>query len=175
MSTDVSPNLGAKYHGAVGAGRLSVALIGPDSTRRRVLAKALAEDRWANVSEFLSYPTSADDLQSVIDQSFNVIAIELDSDPDIALDLVERLSASDGAPIMVFSEKNDPKLAVLFMRAGAREYLLMPLEKGAAAEALVRISNTVRPKAQVAAEHQGKLYVFVAAKGARALRRSHAI
>ena len=129
------------------------------------MAKALAEDRWANVSEFLEYPTAPDDLQSLIDESFNVIALDLDSDPDIALDVVERLSAIDAAPIMVFSQKNDPKLAVRFMRAGARDFLLLPLDQGTVAEALIRIANTVRPKAQVAAEHMGRLHVFVGAKG----------
>ena len=165
MRTDVSANLDAKYHGAVGAERLTVALIGPNSTSRRAVAKAMAEDRWANVSEFLGYPTAPGELQLLVEQAFNVIALDLDSDPDIALDLVERLHAIDAAPIMVYSEKNDPKLAVRFMRAGACEYLLLPLDKGAAAEALVRIANTARPKAHVATEHQGKLRVFISAKG----------
>ena len=66
---------------------------------------------------------------------------------------------------MVYSEKADPKLAIRLMRAGAREYLLLPLEQGAVAEALVRATTTLREKALPAEKTLGGLLVFVGSKG----------
>jgi DNA-binding response OmpR family regulator len=133
-------------------------LIGPDEEKRSAVAKALAETRRANVREFDSYPPELDHLQR-LQTSFDVIILDLDSDPDVALELAERASASDAATIMVYSEKADPKLAVRFMRAGAREYLLLPLEQGAVAEALVRTEAILHEKALPAEKTLGRLLV----------------
>ena len=116
---------------------LSVALIGPDEEKRTVVAKALVDSRRAIVREFNSYPPEVNHLQRLL-TTFDVVILDLDSDPDVALELVEGTSASDAATIMVYSEKNDPKLAIRLMRAGAREYLFLPFERGAVAQALIR-------------------------------------
>ena len=148
---------------AIEADLLSVALIGPDEERRAAVAKALDETRRVNVREFDSYPPEFDHLQRLL-ASFDVIILDLDSDPDVALELVERASARNAATIMVYSEKADPKLAVRLMRAGAREYLLLPLEQGAMAEALVRTANTL-VRNLFRREGRGKLLVFAGSKG----------
>lgn len=160
----VSPNFGAKHADAVGTETLSVALIGPDKERRSAVAAALAETRRANVREFDSYPPRPDYLQKML-ASFDVMILDLDSNPDLALELVERASAIDAASIIVYSEKADPKLAVRTMRAGARECLLLPLEQGAVDEALERTAAIVREKPLPAEKAPGKLLVFVGAKG----------
>jgi pilus assembly protein CpaE len=166
VSTDLLPNLGSKYYAdTIGAETMSVALIGPDEGRRWALAKALAETGRAKVREFHSYPTGRGDFQWLLEQSFDAIILDLDSDPDVALELVERVNASDAATIMVYSEKADTKLAGSFMRAGAREYLLLPLEEGIVEEALVRTAGILRPKAPSAETALGKLLVFLGAKG----------
>jgi len=54
--------------------------------------------------------------------SFDVLVLDLDSDPDVALEMVKTASARNAA-IMVYSENADPRFAVRIMRAGAREYL----------------------------------------------------
>ncbi len=144
---------------------MSVALIGPEEGRRWALAKALAETGRAKVREFHSYPAGRGDFQWLLEQSFDAIILDLDSDPDVALELVERVNASDAATIMVYSEKADTKLAGCFMRAGAREYLLLPLEQGIVEEALVRTAAILRPKAPSAEKALGKLLVFLGAKG----------
>jgi MinD-like ATPase involved in chromosome partitioning or flagellar assembly len=56
------------------------------------------------------------------------------------------------------------------MRAGAREYLLLPLERGAVAEALIRITAAPHENDRDAEKAQGKktpggLHVFVGSKG----------
>ncbi len=160
----MSPNFGTKHADTIGAELLSVALIGPEEERRSAVAKALDETRRVVVREFDSYPPELDHLQRLL-ASFDVVILDLDSDPDVALELVKRASANDAAMIMVYSEKTDPKLAIRLMRAGAREYLLLPLEQGAVAEALVRTTTTLREKALPAEMTVGKLLVFVGSKG----------
>ena len=169
-SAGVSPNSEAKHADTTGASLLSVALIGPDAERRRVVAKALAETGRANVREFDSYPPKREHLHGLL-ASFEVVILDLDSEPDVALELVERASANAAATIMVYSEKTDPKFAIRSMRAGAREYLPLPLEQGAVAEALVRATATPRAttipreKALSAENSGGGLHVFVGSKG----------
>lgn len=163
-SADVSPNFDTKHDDATGVDALSVALIGPDEERRLAVAKALVETRRAVVREFDSYPPELDLLQRLL-SSFDVIFLDLDSDPDLALDLVERASTGDAAKIMVYSQNTDPKLAIRAMRAGAREYLTLPLEQGALSEALMRTANS--PSENVISEDKttGKLLVFAGSKG----------
>jgi Flp pilus assembly CpaE family ATPase len=142
---------------------LSVALIGPDEKKRTVVAKTLVDTRRAIVREFNSYPPEVNHLQRLL-TTFDVVILDLDSDPDVAMELVEGTSASDAATIMVYSEKNDPKLAIRLMRAGAREYLLLPFERGAVAEALIRAA-AVREEAIPGEKSIGGLRVFAGSKG----------
>ncbi len=143
---------------------LSVALIGPDEERRSAVGKVIAETRQANLREFDSYPPEAEHLQRLL-ASFDVLMIDLDSDPDVAQKLVERASAGGAATVMVYSENTDSKLAIRLMRAGAREYLLMPFEQGVVAEALVRAATAIRERAFPPERPQGDLLVFVGSKG----------
>jgi len=163
-SADVSPNFGTKHADIIETEFLSVAVIGPDEERRSAVAKALDETRRVNVREFDSYPPELGHLQRLL-ASFDVVILDLDSDPDAALELVERASSTNAGTIMVYSENTDPKFAVRFMHAGAREYLLLPLEKGAMAEALVRTNTTLREKGLPAEKTVGKLLVFAGSKG----------
>jgi Flp pilus assembly CpaE family ATPase len=153
-----------KHSDETGAELLSVALIGPNQERRTVVAKALDETRRTIVREFDSYPPERDHLQRLL-SSFEVIVVDLDSDPDSALDLVERASGGDSAPIIVYSEKNDPKVAMRFMRAGAREFVVLPLEHGMMAEALVRCTTTPQEQPVPTVKTDGKLLVFTGSKG----------
>jgi len=128
------------------------------------MAAALGENRQAMVREFDSYPPEHEHLQRLL-ASFDVLVLDLDSDPDAALELVKTASARNAATIMVYSQNADPKFAVRFMRAGAREYLLLPLEEGAAAEALIRTAKTLHEKALPQEQTLGKLLVFTGSKG----------
>ncbi len=148
---------------------LSIALIGPDERSRTLVAKALADTRRAVIREFNSYPPEPEHLRRLL-MSFDVVVLDLDSDPDLVLELVEETGASDTAAIMVFSERNDPKLAIRLMRAGTREYLLLPFERGVVAQALARITAGLDERAGETQEPQGKkahggLHVFLGSKG----------
>ena len=163
-STDVSPDFGSNPASTMDAETLSVALIGPDGERRSAVARALAETCRTRVREFDSYPPELDYLHR-LQASFDVIMLDMDSDPDVALEIVEKASTSDVAKIMVYSEKADQRLVIRLMRAGAREYLLLPLEPGAVVEALARISSALREKAPAGERTTGGLLVFVGSKG----------
>lgn len=163
LSTNSSPYLVSNGPETLGAESLSIALIGPEERRRTSAALALAECAGSHVREFPAYPLGLDDLPRLIDQQFDVIVIDLDSDPEYALELVESICAQGGSTVMVYSTKADPELLVRCMRAGAREFLTLPLGNGAMAEALVRAAAR-RPAAR-GTKKAGRLLVFMGAKG----------
>jgi pilus assembly protein CpaE len=144
---------------------LTVAVISPDEQRRSAATRALGECQSGPVQEFDSYPAGLDDVPRMFSkQNLDVVLIDLDSDPEYALDLVESICIRGLATAMVYSAQTDPDLLLRCMRAGAREFLTMPFEPGAMGEALVRISalrSTVLPTKKT----EGKLLVFLSAKG----------
>jgi Flp pilus assembly CpaE family ATPase len=168
VSVEATPDFGVQgLPDAAEKERLSVALIGPDERRRRLLATAITEPQLAKVREFRSYPKGAENLKWLLAQAFDVVILDLDDDQDAALDLVQQIASDDAATAMVYSERIDQKLAVRIMRAGAREYILLPLEEGIVAEALTRVSNSPRLKVRSSEKPKalGNLHVFLGAKG----------
>jgi pilus assembly protein CpaE len=148
---------------ALGAKVLSVALIGPQEQRRHAVASALAGSQASVTREFTSYP-GFDDVPRLLDPGYDVIIVELDTDPEQALDLVEHICGSSSATVMVYSASTDSELLVRCMRAGAREFLTQPIAPGTIAEALVRAS--VRRPAPISPKKVGgKLLVFLGSKG----------
>lgn len=108
----------------------SVAVIGPDERRRRIVAKALANSDTSSVREFLTYPARLSDLPRMMEQGYSVVLIDVDSDQDYALEIVEKISAIGTANVIVYSARNDPILMMKCMRAGARDFLPMPQDPG---------------------------------------------
>ena len=105
---------------------LSVALIGPQEQHRKAVASALAGSQ-ANVTrEFTAYP-DLDDVPAILEAGYDVIIVELDSDPEHALDLVEHICGNSPVTVMVYSSHADSELLVRCMRAGAREFLTQPI------------------------------------------------
>jgi pilus assembly protein CpaE len=149
---------------SIGSGALSIALIGPDEARRKEAAKALLLCDGAEVREYNAYPASLDDVPRLLEQRNDVIIIDLDSNPEFALELVESICANGSATVMVYSSKPDPDLLVRCMRAGAREFLTPPFERSNVAEALVRASSR-RSVTRLPRKHGGRLLVFLGAKG----------
>ena len=142
---------------------MSVALIGPEEHRRRAVASALAGSQ-ANVTrEFASYP-DLDDVPQLLEAGYDVIIVDLDSDPERALDLVEHICGNSSVTVMVYSTHANPELLVRCMRAGAREFLSQPIAPSTIAEALVRASVR-RPPVRASKKTLGKLFVFAGAKG----------
>ena len=154
----------SQYPDTFGAGNMSIVLIGPDDLRRRAAADALALCPGNDVREFSSYPPGLDDVPRLLEQHHDVIIIDLDSDPEYALELVESIGGGTAATVMVYSAKADAELLVRCMRSGAREFLTLPFSHSTMAEALVRASAR-RPSAKVAKATTGRLLVFTGAKG----------
>jgi pilus assembly protein CpaE len=148
---------------ALGTNVLSVALIGPEETGRKAMARALSGPQ-ANVTrEFASYP-ELDDIPRLLEGDYDVIVVELDSNPEHALDLVETFCGNALATVMVYSGRSDSEMLMRCMRAGAREYLTQPVSPGTMAEALVRASVR-RPVVRPAKKTGGKVLVFAGTKG----------
>jgi Flp pilus assembly CpaE family ATPase len=165
VSSGLSSNLDTKSSDPAGAELLSIALIGPDENRRRAVAAALAECRAAKVREFSSYPTALDEVPRLLEQYFDVILIDLDSDPEFALELVESICAKDAATVMVYSSVADQDLVVRCMRAGAREFLIPPYDQSNVGEALALAAAILRPRSRTVKRSLGRLLVFLGAKG----------
>lgn len=151
---------------SLGGGGLTVALIGPNDTRRRIVANALAGSDAASFREFTAYPNKLTDVPRLLEQNFDVVIIDLDSDQNYALELVETIASENLATVMVFSMSNDPNLLMNCMRAGAREFLPHPVSSGALNEALFRASQR-RPSAKTPTSKSagGKVLVFLGGKG----------
>jgi pilus assembly protein CpaE len=142
---------------------LSVALIGAEERRRQAVAKALAGAQASVTREFSAYP-QLDDVPKLLEGDYDVIIVELDSNPEHALDLVESICVNSSITVMVYSARTDPEMLVRCMRAGAREFLTEPIVLSTIAEALVRASVR-RPSVRPAKKTAGKLLVFIGAKG----------
>ena len=142
---------------------LSVALIGAEERRRYAVAQALAGAQAGIVREFPAYP-ELDDVPRLLEANYDVIIVELDSNSEHALDLVESICGNSSITVMVYSARTDSEMLVRCMRAGAREYLTEPIAMNTIAEALVRASVR-RPAGRPVKKTAGKLMVFIGAKG----------
>jgi pilus assembly protein CpaE len=98
------------------------------------------------------------------DQTPDVVMIDLDSNLETALELVESACSHGVATVMVYSANNDPELLVRSMRAGTREFIRLPFSNGTMPEALTRAAArraAIRPPKKA----DGRLFVFFGAKG----------
>jgi pilus assembly protein CpaE len=143
---------------------LSVALIDPDNQHRREVASALAGFQGTSVREYSSFPADLDELPQMLEQRYDAVIIGLDSDPENAFDVVETLCASNTTTVMVYSTQTQLEMAVRFMRAGAREFLILPLLRADIAGALARVS--IRRSATTRGRRGArKLFTFMGVKG----------
>ncbi len=119
---------------------LRIALVDPnDGSRESLKAMLLGMDTvWleADCSRYEFFP-------DVIEQTApDVGVVALDADPDKAIDLVQRLSSeAPDTAILAASENTDGHLILRTIRAGAREFLTLPLSDEDLAGALERVSQ----------------------------------
>ncbi len=149
---------------STGPAALSVVLIGPDEQRRRAVANALSGCPVGLIREYSAYPTDLDELPRMLEQQCDVVVVDLDSDPEYALEVVESIYAYGSATVIVCSARANLELAVRCMRAGAREFLTLPLNPATIADALARISirgSSTHPARRTAR----KLFVVLGTKG----------
>lgn len=143
---------------------LSVILIGPAEGRRRALAEAFRGQQLRVTADLGSYP-SLNHLMALMEAGCDVVVVDLDSDPEVALSLVENICGRDSLmTVMVYSRKQDPELLVKCMRAGAREFLSEPVSGEVLMEAVVRASAR-RFELDRQKKGLGKILVFWGAKG----------
>jgi pilus assembly protein CpaE len=154
----------SKNPDASGAGVLSIALIGPNEVHRKEVARSLSAFPGGTIREFSSFPPDLDLLPQMLEQHYDVVVIGLDSNPKYALEIVETIFANGSATIMVYSAQADLDLALKCMRAGAREFLTLPLDSAELAAALARIAIR-QPGTSNAKKSARKLFVFLGAKG----------
>ena len=154
----------AQISDSASPGALSLVLIGPDEQRRRAVVEALSGSPVGVIREISSYPSDLDELPRILENNCDVVIVDLDSDPEYALDVVESIYACGSATVIVCSAKANLELAVRCMRAGAREFLTLPLNPATIADALARIS--IRGSSSSPARRTArKLFVFLGAKG----------
>jgi pilus assembly protein CpaE len=147
-----------------GTGALYVAVISPDAQRRSAALRALEECHVGKIQEFLSYPADLEDVPRTLNRDFDIVLVDLDTNPKLALDLVEAISVRGLAIAMVYSAHTDSDLLLRAMRVGAREFLTLPFNPGAMAEALVRAS-ALHSATRTQEKADGRLLVFLGAKG----------
>jgi len=141
----------------------SVVLIAPDEAARRNLRRALDAQRATILREFDIYPSYAH-LPALLDSDSDAFVIEMDSDPDIAMDLVEAVcTRKPSATVMVYSAYTDSDQMVRSMRAGAREFLTGVIPPAELRDALVRAA--ARRSERTVKKTRGRLMVFWGAKG----------
>lgn len=148
---------------------LSVALLGPDAERRKVVAAAVSRHPGLRLHEFSSFPPRLEDLPQMLAQAYEIVIIDVDSEPDYAFALVESLCASGRTYVMAYTANADMKRAVQFMRAGVREFFTLPLDEIEISAALQR-AVTHRPAPPLPDDNKngkekGKLFVFLGSKG----------
>lgn len=141
----------------------TVVLIAPNDGHLRNLRRALEAQRTTILREFSVYPSYAH-LPAVLEADCDAFVVEIDSDVDVAMDLVEAICAGKpSATIMVYSESPDSDRMVRSMRAGAREFLSGVIAPDALQKALVRAA--ARHSEQTVKKVRGKMMVFWGAKG----------
>ena len=65
------------------------------------------------------------------EKSFDAVIIDLESDVEYALELVEFVASTTSTTVMVYTSRLDPNVMVRSMRAGAREFLSDPIDPNA--------------------------------------------
>jgi pilus assembly protein CpaE len=119
---------------------LRLALVDPDDSSRETLKKMLLgmDTIWleAECSRYEFFP-------DVVSQSMpDVGMVSLDGEPDKALRLLERMRReAPDCSLLAVSESSDGQLILQSMRAGAREFLTLPLSLEDLMAALGRISE----------------------------------
>lgn len=148
----------------LGGNVLSIALICPSEQRRRTIANALNSSHAAIVREYSSYPPTLKEMPRMLgEKAFDAVIIDLESDVEYALELVEFVAAGSST-VMVYSSRLDPNLMVRAMRAGAREFLSDPIDPNALSDALMRAAGR-RQGGKASKRTGGKLLVFLGGKG----------
>jgi pilus assembly protein CpaE len=128
------------------------------------MAGALAGHEGLRFKEFASYPPRLDDLPTALAMQYQIVIVDIDSNPNYAFKLVEALAANGRCYVMAYTAQADMKTAVRFMRAGVREFFTLPLDPAEVTAALTRASYH-QPSPESLSKNPAKLLVFMGTKG----------
>src|SRR5271167_4531427 len=119
---------------------LLLAIVDPDDTKREsVKSMLLGMDMIWLEAECSRYEFFSD---VVAQTNPDIGLVALDDDPDRALDLVSKLSeTASNCAVLVTSSSNDGQLILRSMRAGAKEFVTLPVKIDDLLAALGRISE----------------------------------
>lgn len=131
-----------------GPSGMSVAVIGPNTAHRKIVAKALGGSSARTVREFTDYPAKLSDVPRMVEQNYDVVMIDVDSDQSYALALIESIAELNKAMVVAYSKRNDPELLLSCMTAGAREFLPLPDEDHSSPEAHTQSVAQEFPRAE---------------------------
>jgi pilus assembly protein CpaE len=141
----------------------TIVLICPSEQHRPLLTRSLEVQRANIVSSLHSYP-AYNHLLATTHLDCDAFVVEIDTDADAALNLVETIcTRKPSATVLVYSANSDPDLLVRSMRAGAREFLTGIVSPAQMSDALLRAA--ARRAEQASKRTQGKVLVFWGAKG----------
>jgi pilus assembly protein CpaE len=142
---------------------LSVGLIGPNDANRFGITRELSGPDVGVLRDYYRYP-NPNELPKLIAEHHNVVIIDLDTDPQRALELVSQFASDRVTTVMVYSAYANPDLTLRSLQAGAHEFLSAPLAPGEMAGALSR-ATARRPNFSRLNEALGELFVFFGVKG----------
>jgi pilus assembly protein CpaE len=143
---------------------LTVALICPPDDHRSMANEALNACGVEEVHKFSLTSSRFVEMPAMLNRKYDVVLIDLEGDPELALTLIEKVSAEGRASVLAYSSKPDPDMLMRCMIAGAREFLRSPFEQRSLSEALYRAASR-RPGSQAIPEKRGKILFFLGAKG----------
>jgi pilus assembly protein CpaE len=140
---------------------ISVAVIVPDTRRRRHLVEAFAGSQFTISQEFATYP-SRDDLPEFALLGCKVVIVDLDDEVEQAIRVIESIcSRNISITVMAYSSRNDSTLMRQSMQAGAREFLIEPLLPETVRDVFARTSARYPNQGR----KPGKALLFVPSKG----------
>ena len=144
-------------------GKPAAVLVCAHAGHRSQLRRTLESEGAKVTAGFDHYP-GYDHIPALLELECDAYIIEIDSDQDLALDLVGTIcSRKPSTTVMVYSALHDPDRVMASMRAGAREFLTGSVLPAELRDALLRAAaRTAEHGAKKAA---GKAIVFWSAKG----------
>ena len=140
----------------------TVAVISPDEGHRDQIMSAVVCLGCLTARHFNVYPT-LEQMSQIAARGCDVFLVDVDSNLEHALEVIESLSRRTKATAMATSADSASDVVIRCMRAGAREFLALPLADGQLEAAIARVEE--RKIGLVAPTVLGRLYVFVGAKG----------
>lgn len=150
---------------AVPGPELSIAVVDRDSDQRILVSNALRAQKSGTVSQFACCAQGAAETAWMLSQGYDMVLVGLDSDPDSMLQMIEALCGTSAVAVIAYGSQVDQDLLMRAMRAGAREFLPLPLSPISLRASLDRISRRLKLAPRAQTRENGSIFVFAGAKG----------